>query len=81
VDNFECYDQALRNCGVAARFPLSVSSFAGSINGARTVVNSLALRGSTGVSGGLLTGGVSLQPVRIKRPRNSSSVRMVGALG
>jgi hypothetical protein len=81
VDNFECYDQALRNCGVAARFPLSVSSFAGSINGARTVVNSLALRGSTGVSGGLLTGGVSLHPVRIKRLRNSSSVRMVGALG
>jgi hypothetical protein len=38
----------LRNRGVAARLPLSVSSFAGSINGARTVVNSLALRASAG---------------------------------
>ena len=66
---------------MAARFPLSVSSFAGSINGARTVVNSLVLRASTGVSGGGLADGVSLHPVRIKRLRNISSLRMVGALG
>ena len=61
---------------MAARFPLSVSSFAGSINGARTVVSSLALRASAGVSGGVLADGVSLHPVRIKRLRNSSSVRL-----
>ena len=61
---------------MAARFPLSVSSFAGSINGARTVVYSLALRDSTGASRGVFTGGVSLHPVRIKRLKNSSSVRM-----
>ena len=62
---------------MAARFPLSVSSFAGSINGARTGVNSLALRASTGVSGGLLADEVSLHPVRMKRLKNSSSARMV----
>ena len=55
---------------------MSVSSFAGSINGARTVVNSLALRASADVSGGVLADGVSLHPVTIKRLRNSSSVRM-----
>ena len=33
-----------------------------------------------GASGGVLADGVSLPPVRIKRIRNSSSVRMVGAL-
>ena len=65
---------------MAARFPLSVSSFAGSISGARTVVNSPALSASADVSGGVLADGVSLHPVRIKRLSNSSSVRMVGAL-
>ena len=50
--------------------------FAGSINGARTVVYSLAFRASTGASRGMFTDGVSLHPVRIKRVRNSSSVRM-----
>jgi hypothetical protein len=69
----------LRNRGVAARFPLSVSSFSGSMSGARAVVNSLAFRGSTGASGGVFTDGVSLHPVRTKRLRNSRSVRMVKA--
>ena len=40
VDHYECYAQALRNRGVAARLPLSVSSFAGSIKGARKLTNS-----------------------------------------
>ena len=39
-----------------------------------------SLRDSADVSGGVLADGVSLHPVRIKRLRNSSSVRMVGAL-
>ena len=55
---------------------MSVSSFAGSINGARTVVNSLALRASAGVFSSVLADGVFLHPVRIRRLRNSSSVRM-----
>ncbi len=83
--------QPNRNRGVAARFPLSVSSFAGSISGARKLVKSAAtwsslrrsteasLGASTGVSGGVFTDGVSLHPVRIMRLRNSSSVRMVEA--
>jgi hypothetical protein len=58
---------------------LRVSSFSGSIKGARAVVYSLALRTSTGVSGGVFTDRVSLHPVRIMRLRNSSSVRMVEA--
>ena len=76
---------------MAARFPLSVSSFAGSISGAKRLAKSAAtcsslscatgvsVGASTGVSGGLFADGVSLHPVRIKRLRNSSSVRMVGA--
>ncbi len=76
---------------MAARFPLSVSSFAGSISGAKRLAKSAATcsslrhstgastEASTGASGGLLADGVSLHPVRIKRLRNSSGVRMVGA--
>ena len=74
---------------MAARFPLSVSSFAGSISGAKRLAKSAVtcsslscaeeayVGASTGVSGGLFADGVSLHPVRIKRLRNSSSVRMV----
>ena len=58
-----------------------MSSLAGSIKRAKTVVNSLALRVSAGVSGSVGAYGVYLHPVRIKRLRNSSSVRVVGAFG
>ena len=48
----------------------------------RTDLHSLQeLHLTADVSGGVLADGVSLHPVRIKRLRNISSLRIVGALG